>query len=371
MPSSYQVVLWKQENLLVPEAPFLRLCEYPMRILLIGGNGFIGRFAVAALKQQGHALAVFHRGTTSVPAGVDEIRGDRNQLSGSAQELKRFLPDVVIDLVISSGAQAEELMNIFRGATQRVVMLSSIDVYRAVGISHGTESGPLQEVPLTEESELRRCLHPYPPENLQLLRKIFAWVTDDYDKIPAERVVMNDPELPGTVLRLPMVYGPGDPLRRFYPVIKRISDGRRHIIFPETQAVWRSPRGYVENVAAAIALAATDDRAARRIYNVCEEPSFSELEWARKIATAMRWEGDFALLPTERTPRHLLKPGNFGQHWTAKSTRIREELGYEEAVTIEESIRRTIRWEREHPPIAALPEQFDYAAEDAAVAGDR
>jgi nucleoside-diphosphate-sugar epimerase len=40
-----------------------------MRILLIGGNGFIGRFAVAALKQQGHALAVFHRGTTALPAG--------------------------------------------------------------------------------------------------------------------------------------------------------------------------------------------------------------------------------------------------------------------------------------------------------------
>ena len=33
-------------------------------------------------------------------------------------------------------------------ATQRVVMLSSIDVYRAMGILHGTESGPLQEVPL-------------------------------------------------------------------------------------------------------------------------------------------------------------------------------------------------------------------------------
>ena len=54
-------------------------------------------------------------------------------------------------------------MNIFRGATQRVVMLSSVDVYRGVGILHGTESGPLQDVPLTEQSELRRCLHPYPP----------------------------------------------------------------------------------------------------------------------------------------------------------------------------------------------------------------
>jgi nucleoside-diphosphate-sugar epimerase len=214
-----------------------------MRILLIGGNGFIGRFVAAELIQQRHAVAVFHRGTTAALAGVEEVRGDRNQLSASAQELKRFAPDVVIDLVISSGPQAEELMNVFRGATHRVVMLSSIDVYRAVGISHGTESGPLQEVPLTEESELRRSLHPYPPEGVQLMRKIFSWVMDDYDKIPAERVVMNDPELPGTVLRLPMAYGPGDPLHRFYPVVKRIADRRRQIIFPETLAAWRSPRG--------------------------------------------------------------------------------------------------------------------------------
>jgi nucleoside-diphosphate-sugar epimerase len=188
-----------------------------MRVLLIGGNGFIGRFVVAALTRQGHALAVFHRGTRPAPDGVDEIRGDRHQLNASAQQLKRFAPDVVIDLVISSGPQAEELMNIFRGATRRVIMLSSIDVYRAVGISHGTESGPLQKLPLTEESELRRNLHPYPPESLQLMRQIFPWATDDYDKIPAERIVMNDRELPGTVLRLPMVYGPGDPLHRFIP----------------------------------------------------------------------------------------------------------------------------------------------------------
>jgi len=339
-----------------------------MRILLIGGNGFIGRFAVAALKQQGHALAVFHRGTTAVPPGVDEIRGDRNQLNASAQELKHFAPDVVIDLVISSAPQAEELMNIFRGTTRRVVMLSSIDVYRAVGISHGTETGPLQEVPLTEESELRRSLHPYPPEDVRLMRKIFSWVTDDYDKIPAERVVMNDRELPGTVLRLPMAYGPGDPLHRFYPVVKRIADRRRHIIFPEPLAAWRSPRGYVENVAAAVALVATDERAARRIYNVCEEPSFSELEWARKIAAAMLWDGDFVVLPIEHTPRHLQKPGNAAQHWTASSARIRQELGYQEPVAIAEAIRRTISWERENPPAGVLLAQFDYAAEDAAVA---
>src|ERR1700727_2704155 len=175
-----------------------------MRILLIGGNGFIGRFVSAQLLQKNHTVAVFHRGTTPAPVGVEEIRGDRNHLTASASELKNFAPDVVVDMVLSSGPQAEELMNAFRTARRRVVMLSSIDVYRAVGIANGTESGPLQEVPLTEDSDLRRNLHPYPPENLEFLRKIFAWVTDDYDKIPAERIVLSHRELPGTVLRLPM-----------------------------------------------------------------------------------------------------------------------------------------------------------------------
>jgi len=339
-----------------------------MRILLIGGNGFIGRFVVTALQQQGHSLALFHRGTSVAPNGVEQILGDRDRLSASTAELKSFAPEVVIDLVISSGPQAEELMTLFRGAARRVVMLSSMDVYRAAAVTQGTEPGPLQEVPLTEESELRRGLHPYTPEHLKVLRTIFSWVTDDYDKIPAERAVMDDPKLPSTVLRLPMVYGPGDPLRRFAPVVKRIVDRRRQIILPETLARWRSARGYVENVAAAIALAATDDRASGRIYNICEEPSFSELEWARKIAHEMQWGGEFVTLPAERTPPHLLRPGNTAQHWTASSARIRHELGYEEPVEMREAIRRTTRWEMENPLAAGVPGQFDYAAEDAALA---
>ncbi len=340
-----------------------------MRTLLIGGNGFIGRLVAAELQRKAHTIAVFHRGSAPAPDGVAEILGNRNQLAASTPELRLFAPDVVIDMVVSSGLQAEELMNIFRGVARRVVMVSSMDVYRAVGILHGTESGPLQELPLTEESELRTNLHPYPSADMEFVRKIFPWVTDDYDKIPAESVVMNDRELPGTVLRLPMVYGPGDPLHRFHPILKRVTDERRHIVLPETLAAWRSPRGYVENVAAAIALTATAERAAGRIYNVCEEPTFSELEWARQISGEMKWDGEFVVLPAERTPRHLQKTGNATQHWTASSTRIRQELGYKEPVEIAEAIRRTIQWERENPPAIVAETQFDYAAEDEAVAG--
>jgi hypothetical protein len=38
-------------------------------------------------------------------------------------------------------------MDVFRGITDRVVALSSGDVYRGGGILHGTEPGPLQPVP--------------------------------------------------------------------------------------------------------------------------------------------------------------------------------------------------------------------------------
>ena len=54
--------------------------------------------------------------------------------------------DVVVDLILSSGSQARELMRVFAGATRRPVALSSCDVYRACGVLHGSEPGPLEAV---------------------------------------------------------------------------------------------------------------------------------------------------------------------------------------------------------------------------------
>jgi nucleoside-diphosphate-sugar epimerase len=187
----------------------------------------------------------------------------------------------------------------FRGIASRIVAASSMDVYRACGVFHGSEDGPLEPVPLTEESPLRTKLQTYPPAQLRILQRLFGWLDEAYDKIPVERAVLGDRELPGTVLRLPMIYGPGDLLRRFHPVLKRIDDGRRVIPFEEGIAQWRSPRGYVENVAAAIALSAVSEHATGRIYNVAETPVFSELDWARKIAAATGWDGEF-VTPAER-----------------------------------------------------------------------
>jgi nucleoside-diphosphate-sugar epimerase len=338
-----------------------------LRVLLIGGNGFIGKYLVSELERGGHDVSVFHRPRTHATPGAHEIFGDRRRLTESAGRLRALRFDVVVDLILSSGRQAADLMTVFKGATGRVVALSSCDVYRACGVLHGSEPGGLEPLPLTESSPLRSTLQTYPAATIQMLQKVFGWLDEEYDKIPVEREILGHPDLPATVLRLPMVYGPGDPLHRFSALVKRMDDGRPAILFEEKVGAWRSPRGYVANVAAAIALAATSDRAAGKIYNVAEPETFSELEWALQVAAAAGWDGNFLTLPAERTPAHLRMPGNTDQHWVVDSTRIRQELGYRERVARPDAIRSSVEWERARPA-PADPRAFDYAAEDAAIA---
>jgi nucleoside-diphosphate-sugar epimerase len=114
--------------------------------------------------------------------------------------------------------------------------------------------------------------------------------------------------------------------------------------------------------------AATDEKAAGRVYNVGDAAARLEIEWTRAVARAAGYRGDVLPVPPEATPAHLQPPGNTEQHWTASTARIRAELGFAEIVPEAEALRRTIEWERAHPPAHVDPAQFDYAAEDAALA---
>jgi nucleoside-diphosphate-sugar epimerase len=332
-----------------------------MRILVVGGTGFIGARVVERLATE-HEVTVLHRGKHAppLPASVRRMTGDRDRLAEHSTELRHWSPDVVLDMISGDEHHARAVVDAFHGIARRLVTVSSMDVYRSYEISLGLAEGPLVPLPLTENSPLRTVLYPYRKHDLS---GIFEWVTPEYDKIIVERVARSEPSLPATILRLPMVYGPGDPLHRFFPFLKRMDDGRPTIPIEETWARWQGPMGYVENVAAAIALAVTSEAAAGRTYNIAETDALPWAAWARAVGQAAGWQGRILTLPRERTPAHLIPPFNTAQQWTADSSRIRAELGYREGISRAAALARTVAWERAHPA-PFDPAAFDYDAED-------
>ncbi|MBD1919338.1 NAD-dependent epimerase/dehydratase family protein [Phormidium sp. FACHB-77] len=237
-----------------------------MKILVIGATGFIGSRVTRQLVAQGHQVALFHRGSTTA-SDLDSVlhfHGTRHQLPNFKAEFERFAPDVVLDIIPYTKAQAQTVVQVFSGCTQRIVAISSGDVYRNYEGLQGQGRHPPDPIPLTEDSPLWETLYPY--RDVEGLDPEFK---QNYDKILVEQVLTSQPDLPGTILWLPAVYGPGDEQHRFLAYLQQMLD-QHPVLLDEKQSRWRFSHGYVDNIAAAIALAVTDDRAAGRVYNLGE-----------------------------------------------------------------------------------------------------
>jgi nucleoside-diphosphate-sugar epimerase len=334
-----------------------------MRVLIVGGTAFIGPDVVRSLVSGGHEVTIFHRGEhePEFPNSVRHVHSASATFPvlNFPAELVSWKPDVVLHMVAMGEHDAKAVVRTFKGVARRLVVPSSGDVYGVYGVLIGSESETAQSGLQREDAPLRKNFYPY--------RKQAKGPDDfihNYEKILVERVVMSDPELAGTILRLPAVYGPGDNRHGFSAHLKRMDDGRPAILLDENHARWRWSHGYVENIAAAITLAVTDDRASGRIYNVGEESIPTTAERVRLLSKLVGWTGEIVTLPRASLPVHLRDAYNYSQDLVYDTSRIRGELGYKETVSVDEGLRRTIAGLRAHPP-ALDAAQFDYAAEDA------
>ena len=341
-----------------------------MRVFVIGGTAFIGRETVRLLHERGHDVTLFHRGRTDDGSaeGITHIYGDRHD----AEELRRAAvasrPEVVLDMIAMAESEARTTVAAARGVARRLVVASSIDVYRAYGRLHGSEPGSPDPMPLTEDSPVREA--PSPDQRLRP-RPAGATGPDDRDKILVERLLMASADLPATVLRLPAVYGARDPQHRTAMFLHRMDAGRPVIPLPAAMAPWHWSRGYVTNVAHALALAVTDDRAAGRTYNVTEPEALAMADWVRAVGEAAGWRGEVVTMDGEAAGE--LYGGAFAgldwrQQWIADSTRVRAELGYAEIVPPEQGLAHAVAWERGQPVDERTVGHYDYAAEDALLA---
>lgn len=324
-----------------------------MRILILGGTRFIGPHVVRELVSAGHDVTIFHRGEhePELPPQVQHIHGDFAEFDRHVDALRATRPDVVIDMVPFRAEEGGRVLA-FSGVAQRSVVLSSCDVYLAFGRLVRTEPGDPEPVPITEQSRLREKL---------------STGGERYNKTAVEKLAASDPNLPCTILRLPATHGPCDNQHRLYQYAKRMADHRPAIVFDQNLRDWKWKRAFVEDVAHAVALAATNPAATGKIYNVAEEKHYTELEWINRIAQAMNYTGKIVPAPGELLPKSLQADIDTRQQMIADTRAIRRDLGYAEIVPEDVALQRTIKWELANPPKDSQIKQ-EYPIEDAALA---
>jgi len=304
-----------------------------MRVAVLGGTGFIGHHVSRWLVEAGADVTTLHRGHTPrrVP-GARSLAADRQHPASLTSALAAAAPNVLIDMIAYTGEDMERLLAAIPVSLERLVVVSSGDVYWTYAAFLGLSPARPPAAALGEGASLREHLYPYRaqakgPEDL------LYW----YEKIVVERTARTSAGVSVTILRLPMVYGPEDPRNRVSGYLERLRACGSELRLHTAEAAWSCTRGYVEDVAWAIRLAALDRRAAGQIFNVGDADALTELEWVRAIAAAAEWSGQVLSDPAEPPSR----PANWGIPLRIDTGRIREVLGYQEPIGRDEGLRRT------------------------------
>jgi len=165
--------------------PGMNPTSAPLRILIIGGSGFVsGTLARMAVKM-GHEVTVVTRGQRPLPNGVQVITVDRNDRAAFSRQIAAHGVqwDLVMDAIGYTPDDARQDVEVFSGRTARLVFISTDFVY---------------------DPKHRKIPQ---PEN----DAVFA--SDGYGglKRGAEIVLENTAPagLPWTILRPSHIYGPG------------------------------------------------------------------------------------------------------------------------------------------------------------------
>jgi nucleoside-diphosphate-sugar epimerase len=277
---------------------------------------------------------------------VRHLHADRADLGHHRAELAGFEPDAAVDCRALSRADAETALDAMPAGI-RLVVVSSVDVYRAFGaLNEGRETDPL---PIDENSPVRTQRYPYRGQ---------VSGRDDYDKLDVEDVYL---PRGATSVRLPMVYGEHDYQLREEFILRRVRAGRTRI--PFGAGMWLACRGYVRDIARGVHLVLTHPEAAGQALNLCDDRTYSIAMWSRMILDAAGSDAELVRVTDSLLPEDLRPTGTTSQHILASAHKARTVLGWR-AGDPAEALATTVRWHLANPP---TDPDLDFTADDRAL----
>ncbi len=314
-----------------------------MKILIIGGTRNMGYLLAQELFRRGHEVTVFNRGLTynELPTEIERLRGDRTVKEQLKAALHGRTFDAVADMVLYTGIEAQNTIELLKERTGHYIFVSTGQVYL---VREGLErpysevdySGPLLPAP-------KPNTYGYEEWNYGIQKRAaedaLAAAWDQY-------------HFPYTSLRLPMVNGEYEPFYRLYGYMLRIKDGGP-ILVPETPG--HSLRHiYAGDVATVMTSLIETGSGKGRAYNISQDETVPLTEFLNMVSVIMGKQPP-AVVPVKRSVLEangfLPDCSPFSDRWMSELTNdlSKAELGME-YTPLSVYLERIIRYYKTHPP---------------------
>ncbi len=306
-----------------------------LRILILGGTGFIGPHFVREALARGHAVTLFNRGKrqeTPTP-GVETLLGDRN---GQLEALEGRDWDVVIDNSGYVPRHVRLTTQLLRERVRHYLFISTISVYADLSVPGVTEDAPLKKLedPTVEKVD-----------------------GETYGGLKAlcEAVVLEEFAGRNTIVRPTYIVGPGDHTDRFTYWPWRVSQGGK-MLAPGTAA---DPIQYIDVRDLARFVIGCVEAPTPGTFNACSPPGFATmgglLEASRRVSgatTEFRWVDEATLRAEgllEGPALPIWSPPTGESAGAALVSPARAVAAGLRFTALEDTVRATLEWHRGRP----------------------
>ena len=174
-----------------------------LKILILGGTGFIGPNQVRYALSRGHEVTIFNRGRQKEdwPGHVEELLGDRN--TGDLKSLEGREWDVCIDNPTTLPFWVRDAAKVLKGKVKQYIFVSTISVYAA------------NDTPADETAALAAYKGADPMAETQAAVAKNAALYGQLKAISEAEARRQFGEAATTIVRPGLIVGPGDETDRF------------------------------------------------------------------------------------------------------------------------------------------------------------
>jgi len=310
-----------------------------LRVLILGGTGFIGPHFVDALTAGGHKITLFNRGKRDPEAklGIEQLLGDRN---GDLESLRGHEWDVVIDNSGYTPKQVKATADLLKGHVRQYLFISSVAVY-----ADFKKAGIDEDYPLAQLKD---------PTTDVVNGETYGGL-----KVLCEKVVEESYGKQATIIRPTYIAGPGDHTDRFTYWPWRMSKGGEMLAPGGAE----EPFQYIDVRDLADFMRTCVEKKVGGRYNLCNPPRLvnmgSLLETGRRVTgadTKIVWaSADFL---TENAIIGEKAKGDFMPIWTSASGEdagillVKSDRAQAKGLrfrSLETTIRETLAWQASRP----------------------